>query len=100
MTFMAGRADNTGAAAWEGDSSASQGFALAMDNVNPLLLKCDTRPQLCLIRQRTAAGNLWIAKRLAMGHSGSVSRLVTAAAKHPPTVRELKKLDKMLKCET
>jgi hypothetical protein len=31
-----------------------------------------------------------------MGHSGSVSRLVTAAAKHPPTVQELKKLGKML----
>jgi REP element-mobilizing transposase RayT len=47
----------------------------------------------CLVRQRTAAGNPWIAKRLAMGHSGSVSRLVTAATKHPPTVRKLKKLD-------
>jgi hypothetical protein len=26
VAFMAGGADNTGAAAWEGDSSASQGF--------------------------------------------------------------------------
>ena len=54
----------------------------------------------CLLRQRTAAGNPWIAKRLAMGHSGSVSRLVVAAAKHPPTVRELEKLGKLLKCDT
>ncbi len=54
----------------------------------------------CLLRQRTAAGNPWIAKRLAMGHSGSVSRLVVAAAKHPPTVRKLEKLGKLLKCGT
>ena len=54
----------------------------------------------CLLRQRTAAGNPWIAKRLAMGHSGSVSRLVTAAAKHPKTIRELETLGKLLKCDT
>jgi hypothetical protein len=52
-----------------------------------------------MVRQRAAAGNPRIAKHLAMGHSGSVSRLVTAATKNPPTVRELKKLGKMLKCE-
>jgi hypothetical protein len=54
----------------------------------------------CLLRQRTTASNPWIAQRLAMGHSGSVSRLVTAAAKHPPTMRELTKLLKLLKCDT
>jgi hypothetical protein len=46
------------------------------------------------------AGNPWIAQRLAMGHSGPVSRLVTAAAKPPPTLRELAKLAKLLKCDT
>jgi hypothetical protein len=46
----------------------------------------------CSVRQRTAADNPWIAKRLAMGHSGSVSRLVTTAVKYPQTVRELEKL--------
>jgi hypothetical protein len=54
----------------------------------------------CLIRQRTAAGNPWMAKRLAMGHPGSVSRLVVAAVKHSPTMRELEKLSKLLKCVT
>ena len=57
------------------------------------LRKGDARKVLvaCLIRQHTAAGNPWIAERLAMGHPGSVSRLVVAAAKHPPTMRELEK---------
>jgi putative transposase len=54
----------------------------------------------CLLRQRTTAGNPWIAQRLAMGHSGSVSRLVVAAAKHPRTMRELANLSKLLKCNT
>jgi hypothetical protein len=35
-----------------------------------------------------------------MGHSGSVSRLVAAAAKDPQTMRELAKLAKLLKCDT
>ena len=53
-----------------------------------------------LLRQHTTAGNPWIAKRLAMGHSGSVSRLVVAAAKHPSKMRELERLAKLLKCDT
>jgi hypothetical protein len=54
----------------------------------------------CLFRQRTTAGNPWITKRLAMGHSGSVNPLVVAATKHPPTMRELEKLAQLLKCDT
>lgn len=54
----------------------------------------------CLPRQRTTAVNSWITQRLAMGHSGSVSRLVTAAANHPPSMRELAKLSEWLKCDT
>lgn len=66
------------------------------------LRKGDARKVLvaCLVRQHTAAGNPWIAKRLAMGHPGSVSRLVVTAAKNPPTARELERLAKLLKCET
>ena len=52
------------------------------------------------LRQRTSAGNPWITKRLAMGHSGSVSRLVVAAMKDRSTIRELEKLVKMLECDT
>jgi len=51
----------------------------------------------CLLRERTAAGNPWIAKRLAMGHSGSVSCLVTTDAKHSQTMGEVEKLGKLLK---
>lgn len=66
------------------------------------LRKGDARKVLvaCLLRKFTTAGNPWIARRLAMGHPGSVSRLVAAAAIHPPTERELKKLEKLLKCNT
>jgi len=66
------------------------------------LRKGDKRKVLvaCLLRQRTTAGNPWIAQQLVMGHSGSVSRLVAAAAKHPPTMRELAKLAILLKCDT
>jgi len=53
-----------------------------------------------LLRQRTTVGNSWIAERLGMGHPGSVSRLVTAAAKDPAKIRKLGKLGKMLKCDT
>ncbi len=34
-----------------------------------------------LLRDRTSVGNSWIAKRLSMGHSGSVSRLIGACRK-------------------
>ena len=57
-------------------------------------------PVACLLRQRTAAGNSWIAKRLAVVHSGPVNRLVAAATKHAPPMHELKKLERLLKCET
>jgi hypothetical protein len=53
-----------------------------------------------LLRERTAVGNPWIAQRLAMGHSGSVSRLVVACGKSVTQTRELEKLKKMLKCDT
>jgi hypothetical protein len=50
----------------------------------------------CLLGQCTTAGNPRIAQRLAMGHSGSASRLMKVAAKHPPTMRELTKMFKLL----
>jgi hypothetical protein len=46
------------------------------------------------------AGNPWIAQRLAMGHSGSVSRLVVACGKSVTQTRELEELKKMLECDT
>jgi hypothetical protein len=54
----------------------------------------------CLLRQRAPAGNSWIAKRLTIGHSRSVSRLMTAADKHASSMSEAKDPDHLLKCET
>lgn len=90
----------------EADRLAGEALATLGLAANPRelakLRKGDGRKVLvaCLLRQRTAAGNPWIANRLAMGHPGSVSRLVVTAAKHPPTMRELKKLAILLKCDT
>lgn len=53
-----------------------------------------------LLRERTAVGNEWIAKRLAMGHSGSVSRLVVGSKSDPEMQRKFQKLKKLLKCNT
>jgi putative transposase len=53
-----------------------------------------------LLRKRTAVGNGWIAERLSMGHPGSVSRLVVAASKDAKHESELKKLIKLLKCDS
>jgi putative transposase len=51
-----------------------------------------------LIRSKTTASNQWIARRLGMGHPGSVSRLVSASGKDPKKTREVKKLEELLKC--
>jgi hypothetical protein len=53
-----------------------------------------------LLRERTSVGNEWISKRLAMGHSGSVSRLVVDSKSDPEASRKIKKLKKLLKCDT
>ncbi|MBN8461079.1 MAG: hypothetical protein J0M04_24900 [Verrucomicrobia bacterium] len=53
-----------------------------------------------LLRERTGVENPWIAQRLAMGNSGSVSRLVVVCGKSVTQTGELEKLKKMLKCDT
>ena len=53
-----------------------------------------------LLRERTTVGNPWIAQRLAMGHPGSVSRLVVSCSNSATKTKELEKLKKMLKCDT
>ena len=53
-----------------------------------------------LLRERTSVGNSWIAQRLAMGHHGSVSRLVVACGRNMRQTKALAKLKKMLKCVT
>ncbi len=51
-----------------------------------------------LLRECTVVGNPWLAERLAMGHPGSVSRLVSTCAKERSRAKELSKLKKLLKC--
>jgi hypothetical protein len=53
-----------------------------------------------LLRKHTSAGNRWLAQRLAMGHTGSVSRLMGAFGKNKANRKKLSELEKMLKCET
>jgi len=43
------------------------------------------------------ANSAWIAERVAMGTSGSVSRLVGGAKAEPKMVEEVARLEKMLK---
>ena len=53
-----------------------------------------------LLRKHSAAGNRWLAQRLAMGHMGSVSRLVGAFGKNKMYREKLSDLEKMLTCDT
>jgi hypothetical protein len=53
-----------------------------------------------LLRKHTSAGNRWLAQRLAMGHTGSVSRLMGAFGKNKVNRKKLSELEKMLKCDT
>jgi hypothetical protein len=53
-----------------------------------------------LLRKHTSVGNRWLARRLAMGHMGSVSRLVGAFGKGKANLAKLNELEKMLKCDT
>lgn len=64
------------------------------------LRKGDERKALiaALVRKRTGAGTDWIAARLAMGHPGSVSRLVGKVAKDPDLTKRRDRLDKMFGC--
>ena len=50
-----------------------------------------------LLRKRTVASNAWIARRLAMGEAGSVSRLIGQAKADSRAVKKLKELEGMLK---
>lgn len=50
-----------------------------------------------LLRKHTAADNCWHGQRLAMGHTGSASRLVGAFGKDMENLEKLRELEKMLK---
>jgi hypothetical protein len=50
-----------------------------------------------LIRERTSVGNRWIADRLAMGHTGALSRLLGTFRKSTANMESLDELVKMLR---
>lgn len=52
-----------------------------------------------LLRERTAVGNAWVAKRLDMGHDRSVSRLIRHGADLGEVRKCLRHLKQMLPCE-
>jgi hypothetical protein len=64
------------------------------------LRKGDERKALiaALIRWRSAASTEWIAKRLQMGHPGSVSRQVGIVKKDKKLRKKLNDLEKMFHC--
>ncbi len=64
------------------------------------LRKGDERKALlaALLRQRTTVAFDWIAKRLHMGHSGSVSRQVSKVKRDQKLRKRINELEKMLQC--
>jgi hypothetical protein len=64
----------------------------------PKLPKSDGRKVVlaALLRDRTSVGNSWIAKRLSMGHSGSVSRMIGTCRKSGELTSTFKPLSKAL----
>ena len=64
------------------------------------LRKGDERKALmaALIRGRTAVSTEWLATRLCMGHSGSVSRQVVIVKRERKLLKRLNELEKMFQC--
>ncbi|MFM2298109.1 MAG: hypothetical protein RL117_1816 [Verrucomicrobiota bacterium] len=52
-----------------------------------------------IVKKHTHASNIWISRRLGMGHDRSVSRLVKQAKDQPAIQKLCKSLEKMLPCE-
>jgi hypothetical protein len=44
--------------------------------------------------------NDWLAERLVMGHTGSVSRLIGVFGRNKANVRKMNEIEKMLRCDT
>lgn len=53
-----------------------------------------------MARKHTFVSNSWLTERLVMGHTGSVSRLIGALRQNKAMVRKMKKIEKMLICDT
>jgi hypothetical protein len=66
-----------------------------------ILRKGDERKELLatVLRSRTTVGFDWIAKRLSMGHPGSVSRQVSNVKRNRKLKKRTLELEQMLQCE-
>lgn len=70
---------------------------IAVDSLSELR-KGDERKVMVavLLRKRTSVGNRWLAERLAMGHTGGVSRLLGTFRKSKERLKNLARLEEML----
>lgn len=53
-----------------------------------------------MARKHTSVSNSWLAERLVMGHTGSVSRLIGVFRKNKAKVKKMNEIEKMLICDT
>jgi len=51
-------------------------------------------------RKHTSVSNDWLAERLVMGHTGSVSRLIGVFGRNKANVKKMNEIEKMLRCDT
>lgn len=63
------------------------------------LRKSDPRKVICaaLVKRRTTVSNDWLAERLAMGHSASMSQHVNRVRRDPKAAKQMKKHEQSLK---
>lgn len=53
-----------------------------------------------LLRKHTSVSNTWLAERLVMGHTGSVSRAIGVFGKNRAKIKRMSEIEKLLKCDT
>jgi len=53
-----------------------------------------------IARKHTSVSNSWLAERLEMGHTGSVSRVIGVSTRNKQKLRKVNEIEKMLRCDT
>jgi len=53
-----------------------------------------------IARKHTSVSNSWLAERLEMGHTGSVSRVIGVSTRNKEKLRKVNEIEKMLRCDT
>ncbi len=76
------------------------GLPLKLDELEKLRKGDEKKVLLAVVlRKRTTVGLRWISERLAMGHSGSVSRLIGGVLSDAGSCKKMKKIEEMLNSE-